>query len=324
MNKSIAIIAGEPNSISSEIIFKSWKLRKKYKHKPLFVIGSINLLNLQKKKLNYQIKIKKIDDNFKLKDLKTNQLPVYNVDYKPKNSFEKISNKSNKYILKCFDKAIKFKKLNKIIGFINCPVSKEILFPKRNHGVTEFLSKKTGSLGDEVMLLYNKELSVSPITTHIPLNQVSSKLKLPNIVKRVKVINAFYKKILKKKPHFGMLGLNPHNFSNSINSEEKQIISKAIKKISKINIKVSGPISPDSSFLVFKKYKFDILIGMYHDQVLSPFKALYNFNAINITLGLPFVRVSPDHGVASNIMGKNLANPTSLIESIKFFNFINK
>ena len=174
------------------------------------------------------------------------------------------------------------------------------------------------------MLLYNKELSVSPITTHIPLNQVSSKLKLPNIVKRVKVINAFYKKILKKKPHFGMLGLNPHNFSNSINSEEKQIISKAIKKISKINIKVSGPISPDSSFLVFKKYKFDILIGMYHDQVLSPFKALYNFNAINITLGLPFVRVSPDHGVASNIMGKNLANPTSLIESIKFFNFINK
>ena len=198
------------------------------------------------------------------------------------------------------------------------------MFPKKNQGITEYLSKKTGNLGNEVMLLYNKELSVAPITTHIPLNQVSSKLNQSNIVRKVKVINTFYKNIIKKKPHFGILGLNPHNFSNSKNSEEKQIISKAIKKISQMNIKVSGPVSPDSSFLVFKKYKFDILIGMYHDQVLSPFKALYNFSAINVTLGLPFIRVSPDHGVAKNIIGRKTASPISLIESIKFFNLINK
>ncbi len=324
MSKPIAIIAGEPNSVASEIIFKSWRLRKKYSHRPFFIIGSIDLLNLQKKKLNYQIKIKKIDDEFKIKDLKSNELPVYNVDYKSKRPFEKITNKSNKYILKSFDKAIKLVKSKKIVGFINCPISKEILFTKKNHGITEYLSKKTGKLGNEVMLLYNKELSVSPITTHIPLSQVSSKLNQSNIVKKVKTINSFYKSIFKKKPYFGILGLNPHNFSNSKNSEEKKIITKAIKKISNLKIKVSGPISPDSSFLFFKKYKFNVLIGMYHDQVLSPFKALYNFSAINITLGLPFVRISPDHGVAKNIVGKKIANPTSLIESIKFFNLINK
>ena len=131
MTKPIAIVAGEPNSISSEIIFKSWKLRKQYTHKPLFVIGSISLLNFQKKKLNYKIKIRKIDDNFKINDLKSNELPVYDIEYKQKRPFEKISSKSNKYILKCFNQAIKLIESKKILGFINCPISKEFLFKKK-------------------------------------------------------------------------------------------------------------------------------------------------------------------------------------------------
>ena len=89
-----------------------------------------------------------------------------------------------------------------------------------------------------------------------------------------------------------------------------------------MRIKVSGPIPADSSFMISKKYKFDVIIGMYHDQVLTPFKAIYNYNAINVTLGLPYIRVSPDHGVAENIVKKKIANPQSLIESIKFFNHI--
>ena len=131
MNKPIAILAGEPNSISSEIIFKCSKNRKKFLHKPFFIIGSVNLLNLQKKKLNYKIKIKLLRDNFKLNDLRTNELPVYNVNYKQNKIFEKISKKSNKYILECFNHAIKFIKRRKIDGFINCPVSKESLFDKK-------------------------------------------------------------------------------------------------------------------------------------------------------------------------------------------------
>ena len=104
MNKAIAIIAGEPNSISSEIIFKSWKLKSKFIFKPLFVIGSINLLNLQMKKLKCNIKIKKIYKDFKIKDLVGKELPVYDVEYNQEKPFQKISNKSNKYIFKCFKK----------------------------------------------------------------------------------------------------------------------------------------------------------------------------------------------------------------------------
>ena len=323
MNKPIAIIAGEPNSISSEIIFKCWKLKKKYIHKPLFIIGSVQLLNLQMKQLKYKIKIKKINKHFKIRDLNEIELPVYDIDYTQKKPFEKISSKSNKYIFKCFEVALKFVKDKKILGFINCPISKEYLFKNKYQGVTEFLSKKLNKKNNnEVMLIYNKKLSVSPITTHIPLNQVSKKINQYKIVEKVKIIDNFYKKILNKKPNFAILGLNPHNFSISKKSEEKKIINKAIKSLVKLKINAKGPVAPDSSFVIFKKYKFDVIIGMYHDQVLSPFKALYNFFAINITLGLPYIRISPDHGIAEDIVGKKIANPNSLIESIKFFNYI--
>ena len=318
MTKPIAIIAGEPNSISSEIIFKSWKLRKKYIHKPLIVIGSLQLLNLQKKKLKYHIRIKEIESNFSSEDLNGKSLPVYNVEYKQKKPFQKISNKSNKYIFKCFDVATNLIKNKKIVGFINCPVSKETLFKNKYYGITEFLAKKAGIKGGEVMLIYNKKLSVSPLTTHIPINQVSNQINKSKIVKKIKIINDFYKRIFNKKPNIAVLGLNPHNFS----SEEKEIIIPAIKKIGKKGIRVMGPISPDTSFMVFKKYKIDVILGMYHDQVLAPFKALFEYNAINITLGLSYIRISPDHGVAENIVGKRIANPKSLIESIKFFNCI--
>ena len=322
MKKPLAIIAGEPNSISSEIIFKSWKLREQYTHKPLFIIGSIRLLNLQKKKLKHRIKIKKINKNFKINELNGTGLPVYDIKYNQKKPFEKISDKSNKYIFKCFDVALKFIKNKKILGFVNCPISKESLFKNKHQGVTEFLSKKVDKKNNEVMLIYNKSLSVSPITTHIPLSQVNKKISQYNIIKKVKIINNFYKKIFNKKPNFAILGLNPHNFSSSTKSEEKRIINKAIKRLTKMNIKVTGPVASDSGFMIFKKYKFDVIIGMYHDQVLAPFKALYNFSAINITLGLPYIRISPDHGVAENITGKRISNPNSLIESIKFFNYI--
>ena len=172
------------------------------------------------------------------------------------------------------------------------------------------------------MLIYNKKLSVSPLTTHIPLSQVSNKMNKLKIIRKVKIINNFYKKIFKKNPNIAILGLNPHSFSPRKRSEEKEIIIPAIKNIKKTNIKVMGPISPDTSFMLFKQYKFDVILGMYHDQVLSPFKALFEYNAINITLGLPYIRISPDHGVAENIIGKNIASPKSLIESIKFFNYI--
>jgi len=322
MKKPIAIIAGEPNSISSEIIFKSWKSKSKYKHKPFFIIGSVQLLNSQMKKLKYNIKIKKIDNNFQMKDLLKKELPVYDIKYNQKKPFENLSSKSNMYILKCFDLASKLANKKKIIGFINCPISKEFLFKNKYQGVTDYLSKKENKKNNAVMLIFSNKLSVSPITKHITIDQVSKKINNLEIVNNVKTINNFYKKYFYKKPNFALLGLNPHNYYSSKRSRSKRKIDKAIKTLKSKKINIRGPIASDTSFMIFKKYKFDVIIGMYHDQVLTPFKALYKFKAINLTLGLPYIRISPDHGIGQNIVGKKIANPDSLIESIKFFNFI--
>ena len=323
MTKPIAIIAGEPNGISSEIIFKAWKLRKNYTHKPFFIIGNTKLLNLQKKRFKYNFKIKNISNNFMLKELKSNELPVYNIKYKQNKPFEKITKKSNKYILNSFSKGIDLIKKKKIIGLINCPVKKETLFGYKKKGVTEFLSKKTDRIGKEVMLIFNKKLSVSPVTTHIPIKKVNKEINKKKIIKKIKTIHDFYKKRLNKKPNIMILGLNPHNFSASKKSEERQIIKPAIKVINSMKIKADGPISPDTSFVFNnKKKRPDVVVGMYHDQVLTPYKTIFKYDAINITLGLPFLRISPDHGVGENIVGKKIANPKSLIECIKFFNLI--
>ena len=123
---------------------------------------------------------------------------------------------------------------------------------------------------------------------------------------------------MNKKPLIGVLGLNPHSFTSSKKSEEKEIIIPAIKETNKKKIKVLGPISPDTAFISVKNQKIDVLVGMYHDQVLSPFKALFKFNAINITLGLPFIRISPDHGPNETMLGKNLSNSLSLKRAISF------
>ena len=125
-----------------------------------------------------------------------------------------------------------------------------------------------------------------------------------------------------KKIKIVVTGLNPHCYSNDKISEEKTIIKPAIQKLKKQNINISGPYSADTLFLKKNRKNFDIAVGMYHDQVLVPIKTIMGLKAINITLGLPFIRVSPDHGVAADIVGKKVADPTSLIESIKFFNSV--
>ena len=187
--------------------------------------------------------------------------------------------------------------------------------------MTEFLGKKFKTKGKEAMLIYNKQLSVCPITTHISLKKVSKHLSKKTIFDKIITINKFYLEKLKIKPKIGVIGLNPHNdeFKKLRRKKNYFTCNLFIKK----KIKVIGPIPSDTAFIDFKNRNFNVLVGMYHDQVLSPFKALFKFNAINITLGIPILRISPDHGTGKDIIKKNLANPLSLIEAIKFFNKVN-
>ena len=317
MKNLIGIIAGDPNSVNSEIIGKMWKRKSDFKNLNIFIIGNYALIKNQLKILKIKIKLKKIKEIEKVNFKK--ELLIFDVPLKFKKPFKINKKRKLDYVMNSLNVGIKMAYDKKILGFINCPINKKETFGNKKFGITEFLSKKLGVVGKEVMLIYNKELSVAPITTHIELKKVSANLSKRKIVDKIITINNFYLKNFKIKPRIGLLGLNPHNNELRKDSEEKKFIIPAIKNIRKRKISVYGPLSPDTAFLNFKKKGFDVLVGMYHDQVLSPFKALFKFKAINITLGIPFIRISPDHGTGNDIVGKNLADPTSLLESIKFF-----
>ena len=169
---------------------------------------------------------------------------------------------------------------------------------KNEIGVTEILSSKCNLKNDsEVMVIKGKNLIVSPITTHLNIKSVSKKLNKKMIIIKIKNINTWYKNLYKKKPQIAILGLNPHNAELRENSEERRIIIPAIKTLKKLKIFLKGPLAADTLFI--NDYKnFNVIVGMYHDQVLTPFKTLEKFDAINLTLGLKYPRVSPDHGVA--------------------------
>ena len=321
MKNLICIIAGEPNSINSEIIGKVLKIKKKLNRQNFFIIGNYKLIKKQFEQLKFNIKLKKItkieNNNF------TKNNFVLDVPLVFKNPFKIPIKNKRSYIINSFKIAIDLAKKKEVVGFINCPINKFETFGLRTMGITEFLAKKEKVLGKEAMLIYNKSLSVSPITTHIKIKNVSKKITKKIIIDKSLTINNFYKKRFNIKPKIGILGLNPHNFEFRKESEESKTIIPAIKTLKKNKVFVYGPISGDTAFNNQSKKKYDVIIGMYHDQVLSPFKALYNFDAINVTLGLPYIRVSPDHGTGEGIIKKNLANPKSLVECIKFFSKIN-
>jgi len=311
----ILIIAGEPFSIFSEILFKSFKKNKF--SKPLILIGSFNLLKKQMKYLNFNIQFNQIDKNFNYRELKKNKINIIDVNFSFKKIFQKINNSSNSYNEKCFNLALQLIKKRKFAGLINGPISKKNFLRNRFLGITEYMAKKTFSK-NYAMLIFNDKLSVSPLTTHMPLKNVAKFIKKKNIINHVTLIKSFYKKYFKKNPAIAITGLNPHCESNYFKSEENFTIKPAIKRLNKTYSKIYGPYSADSLFMKNNIKKFDVIVGMYHDQVLSPIKAIYNFDAINITLGLPFIRISPDHGTNNQMAGKNLSNPLSLTKAIKF------
>ncbi len=316
-NKPIIIVAGEPNSVFLEIFFKSLK-SKKYKS-PLIIICSKKLLQEQMKRLEFNFKINVINKTFTdFNRLNNKQINLINIDYKFNNCFEKISNKSNKYIKKSFEIALKIINKNNFTKFINGPISKKYFLKGKTLGITEYLAEKTKQKGKVGMLIFNKNLSVSPITTHLPLKNVHKEISKQKIYTQVQLINNFYKKKFNKVPRIAITGLNPHCESNFQNSEEERIIIPAIKKLRLKNTKINGPFPADTIFTKSLLKNYDVVIGMYHDQVLSPMKALFNFDAINITLGLPFTRISPDHGPNYSMLGKNLSDPKSLIQALNF------
>ena len=316
--KPIIIVPGEPNSVFFELFFKV--IKKKIKS-PIILIASEKLIKKQAKILKEKINFSIADESSIIKKKNNlNKINLIDVNFNQKTGFSKITTKSNHYITNCFDVSIKLLKNNVTNKLLNGPISKKTFLKKKFNGITEYLANKTNTK-KFAMIIYNKDLSVCPLTTHLPIKYVSKKINKLEIINKVKLIDNFWKKEFGKKVKIGVTGLNPHCESIDNFSEDKSIILPTIKKLKKLKYNIEGPLAADTIFLKNNRKKFDLVIGMYHDQVLTPIKTLFEYDAINITLGLPFLRVSPDHGPNEYMLGKNKSNYLSLLNSIKFLDF---
>ncbi len=315
MKKKILVLSGDPNSINSEIIFKSWKKLSINQKKRICIVSNLNLLKNQFKELNYRVKLKSLSSIDEKADCK--KLNILNIDLNFKNSFKVKKKDASKFVIKSLDLAHNLAIKKKITGIINCAIDKELL-KKKKTGVTEYLAKKCKLKKDtEVMLIRNNNLCVSPITTHLDIKDVSKKISQNMIIDKVKTINNWFSNKVRRNPVIGIMGLNPHNAEYRKDSEERKIIIPAIRRLKKLGFKVNGPLLGDTVFIKDYKY-FDVIVGMYHDQVLSPFKTLFKYDGINITLGLKYIRVSPDHGTAKQLIRKKIASEISLSKCLNF------
>ncbi len=326
IKKPILIVLGEPNSVFIEILSKvisKTAIKKTIKY-PIILIGSKNLILSHLKKMKLKLKFKTINlENFKFENFK-NLIYLIDVKYKFEKPFEPISAKSKKYISNCFNIAISLLNNNFSKILINGPISKKHFLQNKYPGITEYIFNKSKIKisKNPVMLLYNRKLSVSPMTTHIPLKDVSKNLNKKIIVNNILNIKNFYKKMFKFNPKISVLGVNPHCETNSKLNEDKNIIEKSINELKKKNVHITGPYPADTFFMKKNYSNYNVVVGMYHDQVLTPFKTLFEFNASNITLGLPFLRMSVDHGPNESMLGKNKSNTKSLENIFHFINSI--
>ena len=308
----IAISPGDPAGIGPEVCLKALSKNKKH-YKKFVLIGDIDHFKFLNKKLDLNLKFKK----------DTRASGIINVRHIPltaKVALGKPNTKNAKYILDVLFEASLGALDKKYSAVITGPINKSLIneYGFDFSGHTEFLADISNKK-NVVMLLSNKFLKVALATTHVPLKEVSKNISTKKLENTLKIlINELKQKWKLKNPKICVLGLNPHAGENGfLGSEEIEVIKPVIDKFKKNKLNIDGPEPADTAFVPEKLDKYDAYLSMFHDQGLPVLKTLGFGSSINITLGLPFIRVSVDHGTAYDIAKKFSANEASAQEAIR-------
>ena len=310
---TIAFTPGEPSAIGIDIAVLNTQ-----KKNPISLVAFCDpdVLMARAKMLNTPIKI---IPHYKISN--PGEISVYPIKVKTKVFAGEINYKNSAYIIETLDIAIKKCLTKEYLALLTGPVHKGVINQAGINftGHTEYLAKKTGS-PQPVMVLACDKLKVALITTHLPLNKVCSNISKGSIIKIISIINEGLKKYFKiSNPNITVCGLNPHAGEQGfLGKEEINIITPALNILKKKGLKISGPISADTAFIKPMLGKTDIFVGMYHDQILPVIKTLCFQKSANITLGLPFLRVSIDHGTALDLVGSKKIKLGSFYTAINF------
>jgi 4-hydroxythreonine-4-phosphate dehydrogenase len=318
MKKNIAITMGEPGGIGPEVIVKALTNNTVRRCCSPVVIGDAAIIREAVRKSKLSIKIKIIND---LKEVKSGQHTIDVIDIRSPYTFKKNvpSRGAGRAVVKYITAAVELTLNKDVDGMVTAPISKESLslagytWP----GHTELLAGLTGAK-DFAMMFVSRKLRVILCTIHMPLKDVPRNITKHTVLKTIRLAIKGSALLGIKDPEIAVAGLNPHaGESGVMGKEEVSSIIPAIKAVQKDGGYVSGPYPPDVVFHKAYNGEFDMVVCMYHDQGLIPFKMLAFDTGVNMTVGLPIIRTSPDHGTAFDIAWQNRADPTSMIEAIK-------
>ena len=323
MSKKIAITLGDPGGIGPDICVL---MAKKYIKKYHIVITDPDLLIHSAKKLNKKLyinKLKNIDDTPKSGEYLVNVLPI-KLNKKNKPGYMNPDNAS--FVIHAIETAAMGCLNHDFHSMVTGPISKSILNKGgfKISGHTELLAKLCNS--NSIMMLMNDRLKVTLQTIHIPLQKVSKQITKKNIIEKIKIINNdLINKFGLRKPKILVCGLNPHAGEEGIlGNEEINIIKPAIDSLRKLGINIDGPVPADTAFIAKFVKEYDVIHTMYHDQGLPVIKYDDFSKTTNVTLGLPIIRVSVDHGTATDLVGKGNVDISSFVQALKVARDISK
>ena len=330
--RPIVLTMGEPSGIATEIAIKSWIKRKILNLPTFFLLDDFRKVDFINRKFNLKAKLVKISKAKEAKQYFDEYLPILDMKINLKFNLGKPNYKNSQYVLKSINSSYDLFKKGEVSGIVTLPVCKKNL--KKNGfnfcGQTEYLSslasKNNLKKTNEIMILSTTKpedkgtnLIVGLITTHVPLKDCLKNVNKKLIEKKINLFNLSLKKFWGiKNPKIAIASVNPHAGEGGLIGREEISLIKPVLKRLKHKINVYGPLSGDSCFSKDIRKNFHGIICFYHDQGLIPIKLLDFKHSINITGGLPFLRVSPDHGPAFDIADKNCANSESLCAALKF------
>ena len=315
MIKPVALTCGEPSSIAPEITVKAWMTLK---NELTFVLFSS--YQYMKKRFP-EIPMRKVFNCEEALEVMANALPIIDTPFTEEPKVGKVNQRLAFDTIRSIEMATECCMIGHAAGLCTNPINKFALSSGANFkhtGHTDFLKYLTNSK-QAIMMIASDKLKVIPVTIHVSLKEAVSTLTEVLIKDTIKLSHQSLIELFNiKKPRIFVSGLNPHAGENGLfGDEENKLILPAINLLRKGGLNINGPFPADTMFHSEIRKNYDLAICMYHDQALIPIKTISFDKAVNVTLGLPIVRTSPDHGTANEIAGKNKANPTSLINAIR-------
>ena len=321
MVKPLALTMGEPAGIGGELSLLAWREAKHGNVPTFFVIDDARRLARLSERLGWQVAVREIQAPEQAAEVFPDALPVWPLAVDEDVTLGKPDAATASAVIASIEHAVAAVRTERAGAVVTNPIQKSVLAAAgfRHPGHTEFLAALDEAPHAPVMMLAIDELKVVPVTIHLPLRKVADELTTAAIVHCVTVTAAALTRDFGiASPRIAVSGLNPHAGEGGLlGREEQSVIEPAIAALTEQGYQVAGPFPADSLFHETARHGYDVAICMYHDQALIPLKTLDYHNGVNVTLGLSFIRTSPDHGTALDIAGRGTADPRSLLAALR-------